>query len=61
VWYGGHGAVVLCRGLLPAGQFFRLFAFSLQAGTSLRGPLPVLKFLLLADAFLGGEMFQLTG
>jgi hypothetical protein len=60
-WYGLRGAVVLCRALLPAGEFFRFFAFSLQAGAFLRGPLPVLTFLFLADALLGGEFFQLTG
>ena len=61
VWRGLRGAVVLCRALLPAGEFFCFLAFSLQAGAFLRGPLPVLKFLLLADAFLGGEFFQLAG
>jgi len=60
-WSGLRDAVVLCRAQLPAGEFFRFFAFSLQAGAPLRGPLPVLTFLLLADAFLGGQFFQLAG
>jgi hypothetical protein len=56
------GAIGLGRAfLLLASAFFRFIAFSLQAGASLGGPLPVLTFLLLADAFLGGEFFQLAG
>jgi len=53
----GLFAVLEAGAFFEAGVCFRLFAFTLLTGASLGGPLPILEFLLQADALFLSTFF----